>query len=86
MGDDRHHRASHGGGSAAGARALPNAEDANRTVCRHRDPGDDFFCLRYGVWYASLDCAYRTRHRTATGCLGCDQGRFNLKRHAERLR
>ncbi len=44
-------------------------------------PGDDFFCLRYSVWYPSLDCAVRTRFRTAQGCLNCEQGRFNLKRH-----
>ena len=46
---------------------------------------DDFFCLRYGVWYPSLDCAYRTKFQTAPGCLDCDQGRFNLKRHSARL-
>ena len=51
-----------------------------------RGPGDDFFCLRFGVWYPSVDCAYRTRDRTCPGCLGCDQGRFNLKRHAASLR
>ena len=47
-----------------------------------RDVDDDFFCLRYRVWYPSTDCAVRTRFRTAAGCLACDQGRFNLKRHA----
>jgi len=46
-----------------------------------RDPEDDFFCLRYRVWYPSVDCAYRTLYRTCPGCLECDQGRFNLKRH-----
>ncbi len=51
-----------------------------------RDPGDDFFCLRYQVWYASRDCAIRTRFRTCGGCLDCDQGRFNLARHAVSLR
>lgn len=50
-----------------------------------RTPGDDFFCLRYRVWYASRDCAIRTRFRTAPGCAGCDQGRFNAKRHAGAL-
>ena len=48
--------------------------------------GDDFFCLRYRVWYPSFDCAIRTRFHTAEGCLRCDQGRFNLKRHASALR
>ena len=47
---------------------------------------DDFYCLRYSVWYPSLDCAYRTKFRTAPGCLNCDQGRFNLKRHADAFR
>ena len=46
---------------------------------------DDFFCARYEVWYPSIDCALRTRFRTAPGCLNCDQGRFNLKRHAARI-
>jgi hypothetical protein len=51
-----------------------------------RCAGDDFFCIRYRVWYPSYDCAIRTRFRTADGCLRCDQGRFNLKRHAAALR
>jgi hypothetical protein len=49
-------------------------------------PGDDFFCLRYRVWYPSFDCAIRTKFHTAEGCLRCDQGRFNLKRHSEAVR
>lgn len=49
-------------------------------------PGDDFFCIRYRVWYPSFDCAVRTRFRTSEGCLRCDQGRFNLKRHAAEVR
>ena len=49
-------------------------------------PGDDFFCNRYRVWYPSFDCAFRTRFRTSEGCLRCDQGRFNLKRHAASVR
>jgi hypothetical protein len=51
-----------------------------------RGADDDFFCIRYRVWYPSYDCAIRTRFRTADGCLRCDQGRFNLKRHAAALR
>ena len=47
----------------------------------HRGPEDDFFCLRYRVWYPSIDCAVRTKFKTCGGCLDCDQGRFNLKRH-----
>jgi hypothetical protein len=49
-------------------------------------PGDDFFCLRYRVWYPSYDCAIRTQFRTSEGCVRCDQGRFNLKRHAAAVR
>jgi hypothetical protein len=54
-------------------------------LAAHRGPEDDFFCLRYAVWYPSQDCAYRTRFRTSPGCAGCEQGRFNEKRHAEAL-
>ena len=54
-------------------------------LCR-REPEDDFFCLRYEVWYPSLDCALRTKFRTSPGCLHCQQGRFNLKRHDQALR
>jgi hypothetical protein len=43
---------------------------------------DDFFCLRYQVWYPSFDCAIRTRFYTFPGCSACDQGRFNLRRHS----
>jgi hypothetical protein len=49
--------------------------------CNYRDSADDFFCLRYQVWYPSLDCAFRTHFKTCAGCLNCEQGRFNLKRH-----
>jgi len=52
----------------------------------HRDPDDDFYCHRYEVWYPSFDCAVRTKFRTSDGCLNCEQGRFNLKRHAGVLR
>jgi hypothetical protein len=50
-----------------------------------KDARDDFFCLRFRVWYPSEDCAFRTRYRTSPGCLACDQGRFNLARHAGSL-
>ena len=50
-----------------------------------REPGDDFFCLRFRVWYPSVDCAFRTLHETCPGCLNCEQGRFNLKRHRAAL-
>ncbi len=51
-----------------------------------RAADDDFFCLRYRIWYPSIDCAIRTRFQTSPGCLRCDQGRFNLKRHGSTLR
>jgi hypothetical protein len=50
-----------------------------------RDADDDFFCLRFQVWYPSFDCAVRTKFRTCPGCLNCEQGRFNLKRHGAAL-
>jgi len=59
---------------------------ATETPAGYRSPGDDFYCLRFAVWYNSADCAIRTRDRTCGGCLNCDQGRFNLKRHAAALR
>jgi len=62
-------------------------DDAPDTAHRGtREAGDDFYCVRYRVWYPSLDCAIRTRFRTSEGCLRCDQGRFNLKRHGSALR
>jgi hypothetical protein len=67
---------------------LPHrARDANAfsRESAPRDPEDDFFCLRYAVWYPSRDCAFRTKFRTAQGCRDCEQGRFNLKRHAADL-
>jgi hypothetical protein len=59
--------------------------DAPFAASGPRGVDDDFFCLRYRVWYASHDCAVRTRFQTSGGCLQCDQGRFNLKRHAASL-
>jgi hypothetical protein len=50
-----------------------------------REPGDDFYCLRFQVWYRSLDCAWRTKFQTCPGCADCEQGRFNLKRHQAAL-
>ena len=62
--------------TSSGANHRPSA-------LSHRDAGDDFICLRYQVWYPSLDCAIRTRYRTCAGCLNCEQGLFNLKRHSD---
>jgi hypothetical protein len=50
-----------------------------------RDLEDDFFCLRFRVWYPSFDCAIRTRYKTCPSCRDCEQGRFNLKRHGSEL-
>ena len=62
-------------------------DDASGPIpCGPRDTADDFFCLRYRVWYPSTDCAVRTKFRTSPGCLACDQGRFNLKRHSALVR
>lgn len=65
------------------AEATPTDCDAMRHT--HRGPDDDFFCLRYQVWYPSFDCAIRTKFRTSPGCLCCQQGRFNLRRHEHAL-
>lgn len=54
--------------------------------CGRRESGDDFFCIRFRIWYPSIDCAFRTRFATSPACSRCDQGRFNLKRHASALR
>lgn len=51
-----------------------------------REQADDFFCLRYRVWYSSFDCAVRTHFDTAMGCRNCDQGRFNHHRHRMAIR
>ena len=57
----------------------------SRMRCVHRGPADDFFCLRYQIWYPSPECAIRTKFKTSAGCLDCEQGRFNLKRHSAAL-
>ncbi len=63
----------------------PSSRPRHPLRWEQKDQKDDFYCLRYGVWYPSFDCAIRTRFRTAPGCLHCEQGRFNLKRHAAGL-
>jgi hypothetical protein len=57
-----------------------------KSRCEVRMPGDDFFCIRYQVYYSSFDCAIRTEFRTSAGCSKCDQGIFNHKRHAAAIR
>jgi len=64
--------------------SLDDAPDGSPVGKRSAD--DDFFCIRYKVWYPSVDCAIRTKFQTSPGCLRCDQGRFNLKRHGLALR
>jgi hypothetical protein len=49
------------------------------------EAADDFRCLRFKVSYPSIDCAFRTLYKTCPGCLDCEQGRFNLKRHRATL-
>ena len=66
------------------AQARPDIANEAATAS-HREADDDFWCLRYGVWYPSIDCAFRTLHETCPGCLRCEQGRFNLKRHRTTL-
>jgi hypothetical protein len=65
--------------------SLAWAERAPRAEVTPRQPGDDFYCLRYEVWYGSFDCAVRTYFRTCRGCLDCEQGRFNLHRHRDEM-
>lgn len=69
--------------AAAGSRECADAAlpAPARATSQFRDADDDFFCLRFGVWYPSLDCAIRTRYQTCPSCANCDQGRFNLRRH-----
>lgn len=69
-------------GRSAAAAAVRGAPAPR---CTHRGPDDDFFCLRYQVWYPSRDCAFRSKFKTFVGCLDCEQGRFNLKRHEPSL-
>ncbi len=70
----------------AGIDLEENASVTSRMRCVHRGPADDFFCLRYQIWYPSPECAIRTKFKTSPGCLDCEQGRFNLKRHASALK
>ena len=69
-------------------RTMSEPLEVLRDGFRHtgpRDVEDDFYCLRYRVWYPSIDCAVRTKYRTSKGCAKCEQGRFNLKRHTRAL-
>ena len=65
--------------------APASREPARRRESTYRGPEDDFYCLRFEVWYSSVDCAIRTRYRTCPSCVNCDQGRFNAKRHGTTL-
>jgi len=54
--------------------------------CAYRSEEDDFYCWKYGIWYPSIDCAYRVKFNTFRGCAGCNQGKMNLKTHEWNLR
>lgn len=75
----------------AGRRDPGSIESVEATItppARSRlalEAGCDFYCHRFRVWYPSIDCALRTRDQNYEGCSACDQGRFNLRRHAETL-
>jgi hypothetical protein len=53
--------------------------------CSYRPPDADFYCWRFKIWYNTLDCAYRTRHRSYEGCTQCAQGDLNLRDRARDL-
>ena len=54
------------------ADGAPSAEGA-------RGPRDDFFCIKYQVWYRLDDCVYRGVHKTFPGCVSCFQGHLNIR-------
>jgi hypothetical protein len=68
-------------GQAGGDEQAPRKGRVSEDMlkCSYRPPEADFYCWRFKIWYNSLDCAYRTRHRTFEGCARCSQGDFNLK-------
>ena len=43
-----------------------------------RQPGDDFYCFKYQVWYRLEDCVFRHFYETCEGCADCGQGEMNL--------
>lgn len=44
-----------------------------------RQPGDDFYCFKYQIWYRKQDCTFRHYFRTFAGCADCEQGAHNLR-------
>ena len=44
-----------------------------------RGPFDDFFCIKYQVWYRLEDCVYRGVNKTFSGCVNCFQGHLNIR-------
>jgi len=52
--------------------------------CGYRCADDDFFCVKYQVWYPLADCNTRVLHRTYQGCVDCFQGRVNLRQAVPR--
>lgn len=65
--------------------ATPPSRREGSMRCTYRGAEDDFFCWKFQLWYPSLDCAYRVRHRTCAPCSDCAQGRRNLERRSEDL-
>jgi len=72
------------GGDEQEARKGRVSEDMLK--CSYHPPDADFYCWRFKIWYNSLDCAYRTKHRTFQGCTRCSQGDFNLNSRRRDLR
>ena len=54
--------------------------------CSYRPAGADFYCWKFGVWYALMDCCYRHDEQTYDGCVDCGQGSSNLKQNRDRYR
>ena len=69
--------------AAKRGRSEPQSEEMLK--CSYRPPDADFYCWRFKLWYNSLDCAFRTKHRSFEGCTRCNQGDFNLKARARDL-
>lgn len=73
-------------GRPAEKRGRPGPIPEDMLKCSYRPPDSDFYCWRFKVWYNSLDCAYRTKHHTYSGCARCNQGNFNLKARSRDLK
>jgi|SoiMethySBSTD1v2_1073268.scaffolds.fasta_scaffold3144999_1 hypothetical protein len=56
-----------------------HAADEAPPAAGTRSPRDDFFCIKYQVWYRLDDCVYRGVHKTFPGCVSCFQGHLNIR-------